>query len=88
MESITDIRREFAELFGHEAKRAFSACGRSELIGNHTDHQHGLVLACGVNLSALALAAPNGRNEIRLISKGFPACSVAIDEPGTHPSVR
>ena len=86
MESITDIRREFAELFGHEAKRAFSACGRSELIGNHTDHQHGLVLACGVNLSALALAAPNGRNEIRLISKGFPACSVAIDEQEPDPA--
>lgn len=86
MESITDIRKEFAELFGHEAKRAFSACGRSELVGNHTDHQHGLVLACGVNLSALALAAPNGRNEIRLISKGFTACSVAIDAQEPDPA--
>ena len=79
MESITEIRKEFFNAFGHPAERAFSACGRSELIGNHTDHQHGLVLACGVNLSALALAAPNGTNEIRLISKGFPACSVEID---------
>ena len=86
MESIDNIRREFEAAFGHPALRAFSACGRSELIGNHTDHQHGLVLACGVNLSALALAAPNGRNELRMISKGFPACSVALDALTPDPS--
>ena len=79
MESIDNMRKEFEAAFGRPAKRAFTACGRSELIGNHTDHQHGLVLACGVNLSTVALAAPNDRNEIRLVSKGFPACSVALD---------
>lgn len=86
MESIETIRKEFETTFGHPAKRAFSACGRSELIGNHTDHQHGLVLACGVNLSALALAAPNDRNELRLVSKGFPACSVSIDRLEPDPN--
>lgn len=80
MESIESLRKEYAASFGHAAERIFSACGRSELIGNHTDHQHGLVLACGVNLSAIALAAPNDRDEIRLLSKGFPACSVALAE--------
>jgi len=79
MESIENMQKEFEAAFGHAPKRAFTSCGRSELIGNHTDHQHGLVLACGVNLSAVALAARNDRNEIRLVSKGFPACSVAID---------
>lgn len=79
MESIENMQKEFAAIFGHEARRTFTACGRSELIGNHTDHQHGMVLACGVNLSAVALAAPSDRNEIRLVSKGFPACSVMLD---------
>ncbi len=79
MESIENMQKEFEAAFGRPAKRAFTACGRSELIGNHTDHQHGLVLACGVNLSAVALAARNDRDEVRLISKGFPACSVALD---------
>ena len=79
MESIENMQKEFEAIFGHAAKRAFTSCGRSELIGNHTDHQHGLVLACGVNLSAVAIAAPSDRNEIRLVSKGFPACSVALD---------
>ncbi len=86
MESIHAIRKEFESTFGHRASRAFSACGRSELIGNHTDHQHGLVLACGVNLSAVAFAAPNDRSEIRLVSKGFPACSVAIDRLEPDPN--
>lgn len=79
MESIENMRNEFEKTFGRPAKRAFTSCGRAELIGNHTDHQRGLVLACGVNLSAVALAAPNDRNEVRLVSKGFPACSVALD---------
>lgn len=79
MESIDNMRKEFEAAFGHSAKRAFTSCGRSELIGNHTDHQHGLVLACGVNLSAVALAAPNDRDAIHLVSKGFSACSVALD---------
>ena len=63
MISIETLREEFASQFGHSAQRVFTSCGRVELIGNHTDHQHGLVLAAGVNLSAVALAAPNGRNE-------------------------
>lgn len=79
MESIDNLRKEFESVFGHAPTRAFTSCGRAELIGNHTDHQRGLVIACGVNLSAVALAAPNDRNEVRLVSKGFPACSVAID---------
>lgn len=85
MEFIENMQKEYQEIFGHAAKRAFSACGRSELCGNHTDHQHGLVLACGVNLSAIALAAPNDKNEIRLVSKGFPAYSVTLDALEPNP---
>lgn len=85
-ESISDLKKEFEAAFGHPARRIFSACGRSELIGNHTDHQHGLVLACGVNLSAIALAAPNDRNEIRLISKGFSPCAVRLDALDPDPN--
>lgn len=86
MESIENMQKEYQEIFGHAAKRVFTSCGRSELCGNHTDHQHGLVLACGVNLSAIALAAPNDKNEIRLVSKWFPACSVTLDALEPDPS--
>jgi galactokinase len=86
MESIEIMRKAFEELYGRSSQRAFSACGRVELIGNHTDHQHGLVIACGVNLSAVALAATNDRKEIRLASKGFPACSVSLDDLSPNPA--
>ncbi len=86
MKSIDELRAAFEAAFGHKADRMFSACGRSELIGNHTDHQHGLVLACGVNLSALALASGNGSDELRLVSEGFPACSVKLNEREPDPN--
>ena len=85
MDSILNMQKAFETAFSHPAERAFTSCGRVELIGNHTDHQHGLVLAAGVNLSAIALAAPNGLNEIRLVSEGFPPCSVRLDETQPDP---
>lgn len=80
------MKESFQNEFHHLSQRMFSACGRVELIGNHTDHQHGLVIASGVNLSAFALAAPNDRNELRLCSKGFSTCSVSLNETAPDPS--
>ena len=61
-----------------------SAPGRTEICGNHTDHQHGRVLAAAVNLDFLACAALNGTNTIRFQSQGWPMVEVALDtlEPG------
>ena len=86
MDSIETMRTTFFEKYGRPAERAFSSCGRVELIGNHTDHQRGLVLAAGVNLSAVALAAPNDLHEIRLCSEGFSDCSVALDALSPDPA--
>lgn len=69
----------FAKTFGTEASALFSAPGRTELGGNHTDHQHGLVLAAAVNLDLLAAAAPNGKNVIRLQSEGYPLIEVDLE---------
>ena len=49
----------------------YSAPGRTELGGNHPDHQHGRVLAASVDLDVIALAAPNGTNTVRVLSEGF-----------------
>ena len=46
----------------------YSAPGRTEIGGNHTDHQCGCVLAASVNLDAVAAAAPNGKNVISFFS--------------------
>ena len=56
-----------------------SAPGRTEICGNHTDHQHGRVLAGAVDLDFLACAAPNGTNVIRFQSHGWPMVEVRLD---------
>ena len=49
----------------------YSAPGRTEIGGNHTDHQFGCVLAASVNLDAIAAAALNGTDKIRFYSEGY-----------------
>ena len=63
----------------------FSAPGRTEIGGNHTDHQHGLVLAGSVDLDIIAAVAPNGENVIRIQSEGFPMDVVDLDDLEARP---
>ena len=63
---------EFVNLYGDRKNvRIFSAPGRTEIGGNHTDHQHGLVLAGSVNLDVIAIVAQNYSNIARIKSKGY-----------------
>ena len=61
------------------AAALFTGPGRTEIGGNHTDHQHGHVLCGSVDLDMLACAAPNGLDVIRIRSEGYPALEVALD---------
>ena len=61
------------------AAALFTGPGRTEIGGNHTDHQHGHVLCGSVDLDMLACAAPNGLDVIRVHSEGYPALEVALD---------
>ena len=64
---------------GDDARAAlFSSPGRTELGGNHTDHQHGCVLAASVNMDMLAVAAPNGTALVRIHSEGYPVLTVDL----------
>ena len=76
----------FARAFGGEAQALFSAPGRTELGGNHTDHQHGQVLAAGVDLDILAAVAPNESGVIRVQSEGYPLVTVDMAELSPRPS--
>ncbi|MDE7220837.1 MAG: galactokinase, partial [Oscillospiraceae bacterium] len=81
MERYQRIVRGLTETFGPCDRIAvFSAPGRTEIGGNHTDHQHGRVLAGSVNLDIIAAVAPNGENVIRLQSEGFPMDVVELDD--------
>ena len=69
----------FTAAFGGKADRYFSAPGRTEIGGNHTDHQHGRVLAAAVNLDTLAAVRLNGADTIRIQSEGYPLCVVDLN---------
>lgn len=58
----------------------FSGPGRTEIGGNHTDHQHGRVLCGSVDLDMLACAVLNGKNVVRILSEGYPALEISLDE--------
>jgi len=69
----------FAAAFDGVPERYFSAPGRTEIGGNHTDHQRGRVLAGAVNLDTVAAVRVNGTNTIRIQSKGYPMSVVDLD---------
>ena len=68
----------FAATFEGAPERYFSAPGRTEIGGNHTDHQRGRVLAGAVNLDTVAAVKVNGTNIIRVLSEGYPMCQVDL----------
>ncbi|NBI65614.1 galactokinase [Pseudoflavonifractor sp. 60] len=63
----------------------FSGPGRTEIGGNHTDHQHGHVLCGSVDMDMLACAVPNGGGSVRILSEGYPALEVSLDDLEVKP---
>ena len=77
-ERLFRLVEQFSAIFGENDNLQkypvdlFSAPGRTEIGGNHTDHQHGHVLAASVDLDIIAIACRNGTNQIRVQSEGLP----------------
>ena len=78
---------EFEALYGTDRDVAlYSVAGRSEISGNHTDHNFGRVIAASIDLDIIAVAAPRHDNTVRVKSEGFPEDVVDLDsftEPRT-----
>ena len=83
-----ELKAKFERQYGRAAEYIFSAPGRTELGGNHTDHQHGLILAAAVTLDTKAAAAENNDGCIRVISEGYAPVTVRLDELEKHPEER
>ena len=72
---------EFIDLYGDGGNiSVFSVPGRSELSGNHTDHNHGKVIAASIDLDIIAVVRPREDGVIKLKSQGFPQDTVNISE--------
>lgn len=70
----------FTELFGEKSVEIYSAPGRSEVSGNHTDHQKGHVLATSLNLDAIGVAAPTDDMMIHLVSGDYPLLELDLND--------
>lgn len=68
---LAECVRKFRGVTGKKPTHAFSSPGRTELGGNHTDHNRGKVLAASVDLDSLAVVAPRSDDTIRIFSEGF-----------------
>ena len=80
-----DVIESFEETFGKADEIAlFSAPGRTEIGGNHTDHQHGCVLAGSVNLDVISAARPNGTNTVRIQSRNYKMDVIDLDDLEIH----
>jgi len=80
---LEEYRRHFPE-----PARLVMACapGRAEILGNHTDHNHGKVLAAAVSLDAAAVFSPREDLRVRLFSEGYPPLSLDLSSLSADPA--
>ena len=71
---------------GEDEVTLFSAPGRTEIGGNHTDHEHGRVLAASVDMDMIAAASVTEDHMIRILSEGYPMCEICLDDMGVKES--
>ena len=74
------LKKKFRDLFLQENTDYFSSSGRIELLGNHTDHNHGSVIVGAVNLDILAATRKREDRKVVIYSKGYPKIALQIDD--------
>ncbi len=74
------LMNDFVKVYGTDEVDLFSSPGRTEIGGNHTDHQLGRVMAGAVNLDNIAVAAKNDSNVINIKSEGYPEFQVDLSD--------
>jgi len=87
-EAVLDYQKEryvkaiekFESLYGEQEVEIYSAPGRSEVGGNHTDHQKGQVLACGLNLDVIAITAATDDGIIKIVSDDYNIKEISITD--------
>ena len=80
------LLRRHAEIFGEKERvTLFSAPGRTEIGGNHTDHNNGRVLAASVNLDALCAASPRDDLTVRFYSEGYAPIEMSLEDLSPRP---
>ena len=73
------LATKFKECFGEGEVDFFSAPGRTEILGNHTDHNHGKVSTASIAMDTIAAARKNGTSLVHVISEGYKANTIDLE---------
>ena len=82
---IESIKQTFKENEGVEPDYVFSSSGRAEILGNHTDHNHGLVLVASISCDVIAAVKKTSDNIVKICSQGYPPVVVDISNLSVIP---
>lgn len=74
------LLKAFRYHFNEDADSIFSSCGRVELLGNHTDHNHGKALVASIDMDILAAANASDEPMIQFISEGYDPMNISLDD--------
>ncbi len=77
---IENIKKTFYENENDMPKNLFSSSGRAEILGNHTDHNHGLVMVASISCDVLAAVSPREDSIVKICSVGYPPVVVDISD--------
>lgn len=75
----------YEDIFGSDEIEIYSAPGRSEIGGNHTDHQHGEVLAASINNDAIAIVKKLDEPVVKVISDGYDLITISLEDLAKNP---
>lgn len=77
---IAEICKTFETNEGYAPTNVFSSSGRAEILGNHTDHNHGLVMVASISCDVVAAVAPTNDSVVKVCSEGYPPVIVNVDD--------
>ncbi len=77
---IENLERIFENNEGKKCEYVFSSPGRAEILGNHTDHNHGKVIVAAISCDILACVSKENGNVIKVCSEGFPNIVVDLSD--------
>ena len=83
---IEEIKDVFTKMEGTEPAYLFSSSGRAEILGNHTDHNHGLVMVASISCDIIAAVNKRNDNVVKVCSLGYPDVIVDISDLEVKPS--
>lgn len=77
---LNNLKAEFLKEENHSPERVYSSSGRAEVLGNHTDHNHGKVMVAAISCDVLACVSKRTDGKIKVVSDGYAPITVSLED--------